>query len=100
MEYNVIDGAQKTIHQHKPFLYVENDKPEKSKKLVELIQSLDYKLFWHSPPLFNPNNYAQEMEDIYPKIVSLNMLCFHRSLNLNLDGFTEITDSDYHPRKV
>lgn len=99
MEHNVIEGAQNTITFHKPFLYVENDQPDKSKALIEKIQSFDYRLFWHFPPLFNPNNYAGNSENIYGNIVSYNMLCFHRSLNINLDGFNEIINTDEHPLK-
>ncbi len=99
MEYDVIEGAKKTINLHKPFLYLENDKPEKSTALIEKVKSLDYRLFWHLPPLFNPNNYAGVKENIYQELVSINMLCFHKSFEINLDGFNEITDSDEHPLK-
>ncbi len=99
MERDVIDGAEQTILRHKPFLYVENDKVDRSKALIEKIISLDYRLFWHLPSLFNPENYAKNNENIYGEIVSFNMLCVHKSLNLNLDGFQEILDPDLHPLK-
>jgi len=99
MEHDVISGAKALIARHKPVLYVENDRLDKSKALIELIQSLDYRLYWHKPPLFNPNNLAGDEENIYPNIVSVNMLCFHKSINVNLEGFPEILDSDSHPMK-
>jgi FkbM family methyltransferase len=97
MEHEVITGARSLIGKHRPILYVENDRPEKSKALIELIQSLDYRLFWHTPMLFNPDNYAGDKENIYPGIVSLNMLCIHNSIEMQIDGLTEITDPAYHP---
>lgn len=97
MESEVIRGAKKLISRHKPVLYVENDRPEKSKELIELIRSFDYRMYWHMPPLFNPNNFAGDSEDIYPGIVSVNMLCFHKSVDVNLDGFMEVVDSASHP---
>lgn len=97
MESDVVEGARKTISKHKPFLYVENDKADNSKALIEKIQSLEYRLFWHIPPLFNPDNFAGNKNNIFNKIVSINMLCFHRSLNLTLDGFKEIINSDERP---
>ena len=99
METQVISGARQTIGRFKPFLYVENDQVEKSRGLIETIQALDYRLFWHLPPLFNPDNFAKDPENIFQGIVSFNMLCFHRSLDLNLDGFQEIIDSAEHPLK-
>ena len=97
MESEVIRGAKKLIARHRPVLYVENDRAEKSKELIELIKSLDYRLFWHLPQLFNPNNYAGDKEDIYPGLLSGNMLCFHKSAGVNLEGFREIEDSSIHP---
>lgn len=95
MEQKVIKGAQNLLEKYHPILYVENDRPEKSKNLIEFIRSLDYRLFWHSPPLFNKDNFAGETENIYPGIVSLNMLCVYKSGNIT--GLREITDSDFHP---
>ena len=97
MESEVIRGAKKLISRHKPVLYVENDRPGKSKELIELIRSLDYRMYWHQPMLFNPNNFAGDSENIYPNIVSVNMLCFHKSIDVRLDGFEEIVDSTLHP---
>lgn len=95
MEQKVLSGAQSLVKKHQPILYVENDRPDKSKSLIEFIRSLDYKMFWHSPPLFNKDNYAGETENIYPGTVSLNMLCVHKSGNVT--GLREVTDADFHP---
>lgn len=97
MESEVIRGAKKLITRHKPVLYVENDRIAKSKDLIELIRSLDYRMYWHLPALFNPNNFAADNENIYPNTVSVNMLCFHKSIDVNMSGFMEIIDSNLHP---
>lgn len=99
MEHGVITGAQRLIAQHKPFLYVENDRLEKSAALIRLIQGLDYRLYWHLPPMYNTNNFAGDAENIYPGVISINMLCIHRSVEMNVTGFTEVTDPDAHPMK-
>jgi FkbM family methyltransferase len=95
MERKVINGAKNLLKKYKPILYVENDRPDKSRDLIELIRSMDYKLFWHSPPLFNKDNYAGESENIYPGIVSLNMLCVPKLVRIK--GLREITNTDFHP---
>ncbi|MNC87174.1 hypothetical protein D3C83_28780 [compost metagenome] len=97
MEQEVIGGARNLIGKFKPLLYVENDRLEQSKNLIELIWSLDYKLFWHLPPLFNPANFACDPENIYPGIVSINIFGFHKSMTLNVTGFQEVLDSRFHP---
>ncbi|MDC0142025.1 FkbM family methyltransferase [bacterium] len=50
MEYDVINGAKEVIKKFKPIIYVENDRLDKSKKLIKLIKSLNYRIFWHNPP--------------------------------------------------
>ena len=100
MEHKVISGAKALIEKHRPFLYVENDRVEKSRPLIELIQSLDYRLYWHSPALYNPNNFAADTENIYPHIVSINMICVPRSNPIEMMGFQEILNADEHPMKT
>ncbi|MCG8617819.1 MAG: FkbM family methyltransferase [Desulfobacterales bacterium] len=99
MELGVIRGAAETIGKHRPFLYVENDRPDGSRTLIEEIAGHGYRMFWHITRLFNPNNYAGNETNIFGTTVSINMLCFHRSLNMNMDGFTEIEDFSDHPLK-
>jgi FkbM family methyltransferase len=68
MEGKVLAGASQTISRFKPILYVENDRAEKSVALIEQIMGLGYKLYWHFPPLYNPDISGTPM-------VSVNMLC-------------------------
>jgi FkbM family methyltransferase len=90
MELQVLKGAVTTINQFKPFLYVENDQPEKSDDLIRYIHSLGYNMYWHNPPLYNPNNYFKNSENVFGNIVSLNMLCVHRSVELKVEGFQAV----------
>jgi FkbM family methyltransferase len=74
MEGEAIAGAEKTLRQHQPILYVENDRPEKSVALIAQLFALDYRLYWHLPPYFNPNNHFGVAENIYGRTISVNML--------------------------
>lgn len=74
-EIDVLNGAKGHIHRSRPLLYVENDRPEKSAALIDLIQGLGYRLYWHLPPLFNPANILGKSENIFPNEVGINMLC-------------------------
>ena len=51
MEEQVILGARAYIDQHKPILYVENDRQEKSPSLIRTLMDMDYRLYWHLPTL-------------------------------------------------
>ena len=91
MEGEVIAGATQTIRQFRPLLYVENDREEKSAALIQQILDLGYRLYWHLPPLFNPQNYFGVAENVFGRILSINMLAVHASIPQNLTGFRQIT---------
>jgi FkbM family methyltransferase len=91
MEYEVLSGARQTIARHRPAIYVENDRQEKSARLIELIETLGYDMYWHLPTLYNPNNYAGNRENIFGGIVSINLLCIPRELSLTMQGFRKVT---------
>lgn len=84
MESDVLAGAELTIGRLRPIVYVENDREAKSAALIEQLFALDYRLYWHLPPLFNPNNFLGESKNLFPGIISANMLGIHRSANQNI----------------
>ena len=57
MEAEALLGAERTIAQHRPILYVENDRRDRSERPIALIGALIYDLWWHLPPMFNPDNF-------------------------------------------
>lgn len=90
MERDVLTGATETIARFKPVMYVENDRPEKSDELVRFIDSLGYEMHFHRPPLFNPDNFKGNRENVFGNIVSLNMLCLPKGSNMTLTGFQRV----------
>lgn len=74
MELDVLDGAKETIKRLKPKLSVENDRPEISGKIAEWMAGNGYLVLQHFPPLFNPNNFRGEKENIYGKTVAANLI--------------------------
>ncbi len=79
MELKVLQGAEKLIDRCRPYIYVENDRAEHSAALIAHLQAMGYTLYWHLPPLFNPENFAKVTENVFPGIVSVNMLCVPRA---------------------
>lgn len=101
-ELNIILGSKKIIEKYKPFLYLENDDINTSKTLIENIKDMGYIMFWHLPPLYNPNNFLKNRKNIFPKIISCNMLCIHQSTEIKLSEDWKkfkIKNSDDHPFK-
>jgi FkbM family methyltransferase len=94
MESEVLKGARETLARHRPLLYVENDRAEKSAALIALLLELDYRLYWHMPPLFHADNFAGHAENVFANIISVNMFGVPRSVEMTLQGFREVTSPD------
>lgn len=98
MELEVLQGATKTIQKHKPFLYVENDRSERSDSLIDYLKENKYEIYRHLPYLFNPNNYNNDAENLFVgqapdgqkvNYISSNVFCHHQSVDcpVNVDEF-------------
>jgi FkbM family methyltransferase len=97
-ELAVLRGADETLRSHRPILYVENDRAAQSKELIEWLWSREYRLFWHIPPLFNPENFFSQPVNRYRRTASFNMLCLPREFIQDKNpGLSEIVDSSHHP---
>ena len=82
MELSVLKGARELILRSKPVLYVENDRPHLSDVLIKYIDSLGYECFWHWPPLFSPDNFFKNSENVFDNIVSKNMICLPKGVGV------------------
>jgi hypothetical protein len=90
MEEDVLKGAVETIEQFKPVLYVECDRVDQEESLIRTIDSLGYGMHWHRPALYNPNNLAENEENIFKDIVSQNLLCIDKAIDQQLTGFEKV----------
>lgn len=92
MEVEAMKGAARTVASFRPILYLENDRRDRADELVGLLQSWGYRIYWHTPPLFSPTNFAGDPENIFGEIVSINILCVPRELGISVAGVREITE--------
>lgn len=53
-----------------------------------------YAMYWHRPPLYNSGNFRGNRVNVFPNIVSLNMLCVHRSARAEIGGFRPVIVPD------
>ena len=70
--------------------YIEDDKFDKSDALHEYLWSLDYVIYKHLAPLFNPNNFYDDKQDIFKdangsQVVSANIFCHHKDVTCPID---------------
>ncbi len=62
MEVDVLAGAAATIERFRPVLFVENNTIERSRPLLEMLQSLNYVAWWHIRNYFNPANFRWKLQ--------------------------------------
>ncbi|MBF0370626.1 MAG: FkbM family methyltransferase [Magnetococcales bacterium] len=97
MELAVLEGAQQTIRKHRPILYLENDRQDKSPPLISWLLGEGYRLYWYLTPLYNADNYLKNKENIFGIIRSVNVLAVPGDFGLELDQFQEIkTPGDWY----
>jgi FkbM family methyltransferase len=94
MEVDVLRGAQRTIERCRPLLYLENDRADRSGELLRLVLDHGYVAYWHLPQLFNPENFDGEAEDIFPGIVSVNIICAPVESKFEFRGFRRVVSAD------
>jgi FkbM family methyltransferase len=80
MELDVLLGAAATLARCRPILYVENDRVATAEALAAHLLSAGYRLWWHTPPLFNPDNFRRNPNNLFGRIMSFNMLCLPREM--------------------
>lgn len=97
-ELRVLMGSGALAERSRPLIYVENDRAEQSHDLIEWLWGIGYNLWWHMPPMFNPENFCGVTENIYGTIVSINMLAVPREVEFPVPAqLDRVEDSNYHP---
>ena len=75
MELEILQGAVATIERCRPILYVEDDREQNSAALRAWLISHGYRLYRHTPPLYNPENWRRSRVNVFGRTVSINLLC-------------------------
>lgn len=97
LELEVFKGSQQLIQRCRPILYFENDRVALSTALIHWVQAQGYRLWWHTPPLFNPHNFNDYPENLFPFVCSFNMIALPEESGLQMTGFAEVSDAAQHP---
>lgn len=109
MEAGVLEGARAVLDRFGPVLYVENDRIDRSRDLLRLLEELRYDAYWYLPSFHNPRNFAGAAEPMYhtgfvddgvrvhAKGMGINLLCFPKSANVQASGLLAVQGIDEHP---
>jgi FkbM family methyltransferase len=89
-ELPVLQGAAGLIAQHRPIIYLENDRAEHQAALIGHVASLSYDLYWHRAPMYRPGNFRGYPQDVFGNLISSNMLCIPSELQSSVAGMEAI----------
>jgi FkbM family methyltransferase len=95
-EQSVLQGAAHTLARCRPVVYVENDRVDKSRALIETFWAFGYQCWFHIPPLFNHDNFAGQTVNLFDNLASFNMLCLPKEMPHSLAD-APVTDAGFHP---
>ncbi len=92
MENEVVAGAAATIGRFRPTIYLENDRRDRSEELLGRMLDLDYRVYWHLPKLYNPDNFFKNPVNEYENLISRNIICLPAERQVTVENLKEITD--------
>ena len=99
MELNVLKGAKNFIKKFRPIIWIENHRKYPN-SLNKYLLNIDYKPFWATTMLYNPNNYFINEKNYYINSATINTLAIPKEKDtsfLNDDWFNEIVDEYTQP---
>ena len=99
MEINVLKGAKNFIKKFRPIIWIENHR-EYPNFLNKYLLNIDYKPFWATTMLYNPNNYFINDNNYYVNSATTNTLAMPKEIDtspVNYDWLNEIVDEYTEP---
>jgi FkbM family methyltransferase len=96
-ELNALQGAERLLARCRPTVYLENDRVDKSRDLIEWLWAHEYRLWWHVTRLYNPLNHFGNGENVYSNLASFNMLALPRESSITVQNLVEVVDAAWHP---
>jgi FkbM family methyltransferase len=91
-EQFAIEGMRETIMRCRPFIFIENEIPDKAEKLTSTLIDMGYRAYWYRPPLYSFTNYAGELHNIFPGTVALMQIYVPEELDHEVKGCDEVSD--------
>lgn len=94
MECDVLEGARETIARYQPALFIENDTTDRSAPILQAIDALDYDAYWQMSTIYRTANYFGNPRNAFSEVGEANVLCFHRSRDVDIRGMQKVIGVD------
>jgi FkbM family methyltransferase len=94
MELDVLEGGRALIESQRPFIYLENNDPARSKGVLSWLLARRYCLFWHFSPFFNPANFRGNPNNVFGSVGDLNVIAVRAELAAAFARFPAVAGAD------
>jgi FkbM family methyltransferase len=94
-EPQVLRGARRTVERCRPVIYIENDRAAQQQEVISLVAGMGYRLFWHAPRLFDPENFNGVQENVFGQVASVNMLCIPNERGTQVQGLQQVDPTNW-----
>jgi FkbM family methyltransferase len=95
MEASVLAGAKETIARCRPVLFLENDTVERSREVLEAVESVGYKAYWHIANYYSPRNFFGNAQNVFARYQpEANVLCVPKECSFT--GLARVESLDDH----
>lgn len=79
-EFSVFNGCMKTIAECTPAIYYEAHETPHFKEIYELLEPLGYRFYWAQVMNYNPNNFANNIVNVFSNTALFSVLAWPASL--------------------
>jgi len=94
MEKEVLAGANDTIRQFRPLMFIENNNLDKSEELIDYIFSMNYVAWWVISNYFRPSNFYENEENVFSTSApSADLFCVPAEQPINITGLEPVRDA-------
>jgi hypothetical protein len=76
-------------------IYIENDRSAQQQEVISLVAEMGYRLYWHTPTLFDSRNFNGVQENIFGRVMSVNMLCIPDERGTQVQGLQQIDPANW-----
>ena len=92
MEIETLTGMDNTIKRCRPLIYIENEQEGRQGELIAHLTDRGFRIWWHRPAQYNPNNFRGNKRNWFGRIVSIMMIAIPEEFGAIVDGLDEVGD--------
>jgi hypothetical protein len=86
----LLDGAAATLRGERPLIYARLGGPATAEREVAAMKSHGYRVWSHTPAMFNAGNHSGAARNIFPGLLSCNAIAAHVDSGLEFEALAEL----------